>query len=78
MKERTDGATTKVYDVRNNFEHYTTSEPVSQEYISAYIAHCTVTLNMPLSMVRFEFSERTVFLTNRRVGNYEADHGQST
>lgn len=73
MKERTDGATTKVYDVRNNFESYTTTEPVSQEYVSAYIAHCTGTLRMPLSHVRFEFTERVVFVTNRRVGAYKLE-----
>ena len=73
MRERADGATNKVYDVRNNFEYYTTTEPVSQEYISAYIAHCTGALGMPLSRVHFEFFERTVFVTNRRVGAYKLE-----
>lgn len=67
---RSAGLTNKVYEVTNNFETYLTTDYPSQQYISAYIAHCTIHLKMPLCIVKFEFKEHTLFYTNRLVTHY--------
>lgn len=77
VKQRTEGATSKVYEVTNNFETYLTLEPPSQDYQNAYVAHWVVTLKQPLTKIKFAHKEITVFVRNTRVNNYKLDVGPS-
>ena len=68
--KREHGATTTIYHVKNNFEEYTTLEPVSQDYVAGYVIHCMTTMGMKLNEVKHTVREEKVFIRNTRVGTY--------
>ena len=68
--KRKQGLHTKIYQIKNNFESYTSLEPVSQEYITNYIAYCLVNKNMKLSEIVFEFKEVTIFSSITPIHRY--------
>jgi hypothetical protein len=71
MKHRKEcGLMTKIYKIKNNFEQYTTLEFPSQQYISSYVAWCMQYKKMPLSEIRFEYTEHIIFMKLRPIGNY--------